>query len=424
MFKNALISRLRVLAAYLYRLVMETYRHFIVRDCQHSAAALTYVSLFALVPVLTLVYSMVSVLPASEELDQQIQRLIFDNLVPSSGQALQDHLYSFTDRARSLTLPGVIMLVVTAYLMLKTIEKTFNKIWGVSKTRSGLSSFLIYWAILTLGPILIGAGIVMSTYLLSMELMVGDWSPAGLAAIIFEYLPGVLAAAAFTLFFALVPNCYVPVRDAAIGGVITALLFEVGKNLFADIVAKTSYQTIYGAFAIIPLFLLWIFVLWVLVLGGAVLVRTIAFLRIESRSQGYSDLVAALVVLHAIYQGMQTGKSVRPVTFFRLGVHPEQFNRIRNVLIKDGLIAETRAGRFLMGRTLDSISVADVARIVGSDGVAAQSIVFTTPEPWQKELERRLSTIEENQATTLAIALADLFTKPEPPLETPRLLHK
>ena len=308
--------------------------------------------------------------------------------------------------------------------MLKTIEKTFNKIWGVGQTRSGISSFLTYWAILTLGPVLMGAGIVMSTYLLSMELMLGDWDPSGLAAWAFEFVPGILSALAFTLFFALVPNCYVPPRDAVIGGVATAVLFEFGKDLFAVIVAKTSYQTIYGAFAIIPLFLLWIFLLWGLVLGGAVLVRTIAYLRIEARSQGYSDLVAALIVLAAIVEGMDKGKNVGAITFFKLGVHPEQFNRIRILLLKSGLLAETRGGRFLLARRIDTLTLADVAKTVGAGDPSPENLVFVDQLPWHGRLKSRLATLEQNRLETLDMTLSELFTSREEVPNPPRLLHK
>lgn len=407
---NAAALKLR--GGYFWRLAREVYRHFLARDCQQSAASLTYVSLFALVPMLTLVYSLVSVLPASGEIEANLQRMIFDNLVPTSGQAVQEHLASFTERARSLTLPGVVVLVVTAYLMLKTIEKTFNKIWGVEQARSGLSNFLIYQAVLTLGPLLIGAGLAISTYLLSVELLWGEIANLGLTNTLLQYLPGFLAAVAFTLFFALVPNCSVPLREAAIGGVVTAVLFEMGKSLFTALVAKTSYQLIYGAFAIVPLFLLWIYVLWVLILGGAVLVRSLVHLRIEAHSKGYTELMAALVFIEQVLAGMRGGAAVRAANLYRQGVHPEQFNRIKNQLLDARILAETRSGRFVLGRTLDTVTLYDLEQLVSRSDFGQWRTLGDQLAPWQKNLQQRVDQCQQQQREALDLTLDQLLNSP------------
>ena len=412
MLAKVSMESLKAKGHFLWTLIGEVYKHFMARDCQQSAAALTYVSLFSLVPMLTLVYSLVSILPASGELESLLQRLIFENLVPTSGQAVQEHLASFTERARSLTLPGVVLLVVTAYLMLKTIEKTFNKIWGVEQARSGLSNFLIYQSILTLGPILIGAGLAMSTYLLSIELMWGGLNELGLARIFLTYLPGLLAAIAFTLFFALVPNCSVPLREAAIGGLVTAILFELGKRLFTALVAKSSYELIYGAFAIVPLFLLWIYILWVLILGGAVLVRSLVHLRVQAQARGYTELMAAMVLISQVVKAMRGGAAVRAANAYRWGVHPEQFNRIKNRLLEARILAETRSGRFVLGRTLDSVTVRDVEQCVAQSDFGYVKPIHTQLEPWQETLQARIDRCRSDQHNALNLSLLELFEKP------------
>ncbi|BFM06621.1 YihY family inner membrane protein [Halioxenophilus aromaticivorans] len=415
MLANVSMESLRARGRYVWRLVIEVYQHFMARDCQQSAASLTYVSLFALVPMLTLVYSLVSILPASGELETMLQKVIFENLVPTSGQAVQEHLASFTERARSLTLPGVAVLVVTAYLMLKNIEKTFNKIWGVEQARSGLSNFLIYQAVLTLGPILIGAGLAISTYLLSIKLRWGGLEDFGLGPVLLGYLPGVLAAIAFTLFFAMVPNCSVPMKEAAIGGLITAILFETGKNLFTALVAKSSYELIYGAFAIVPLFLLWIYVLWSLILGGAVLVRCLVHLRIEASAKGYTELMAAMVFVSQVVKGMRGGSAVRAANAYRWGVHPEQFNRIKNNLLKARILAETNSGRFVLGRTLDSITVRDIEHCVARSELGQVKTFSGHLEPWQEKLQQRIAECQVHQSSALNITLLELFEVPKTP---------
>src|SRR5690606_25872231 len=190
------------------------------------------------------------------------------------------HLQDFSKQARNLTVFGVIFLVVSAYLMLTDIEKNFNQIWGGLSERKGVANFLLYWAVLSLGPLLLGLGLVMSTYLMSLRLVIDAYDALGILALVFEVGPFLLTTVAFTLLFVTVPNCKVPIAHGLLGGLVTALVFEVLKGLFTWVVARTSFTLIYGAFAIVPLFLLWINVIWTVILGGAVLVRTISIYQI------------------------------------------------------------------------------------------------------------------------------------------------
>ena len=155
-------------------------RHFLTylvarfnRDgCRQSAAALTYMSLFAIVPMLTLMYSMFSLVPAFNEVGSQVEAFIFSKFLPSSGQEISQYLTEFSSQARKLSAAGVIILMVTSFLMLANIEKTFNHIWATTGSRKGLAGFLVYWAILSLGPLLLAAGMMMKTYLVSFQLIV------------------------------------------------------------------------------------------------------------------------------------------------------------------------------------------------------------------------------------------------------------
>ena len=127
-------------------------QRFIADQGTNSAAALTYTTLFAVVPMMTVTFSMLSAIPAFQGTGEQIQSFIFRNFVPSAGETLQQYLREFTTQARQLTWVGVAVLAATAFWMLVTIEKTFNTIWRVRQPRRGVSSFLLYWAILSLGP--------------------------------------------------------------------------------------------------------------------------------------------------------------------------------------------------------------------------------------------------------------------------------
>src|SRR5690606_27643838 len=113
-------------------------------------------------------------IPAFNQVGGQIEAFIFDNFVPSTGAALREYLSEFSQQARQLTGIGVAVLMVTAFMMLLNIEQSFNAIWRIRQPRRGLSSFLLYWAVLSLGPLLLGAGFVVSTYLASLSFLSGD----------------------------------------------------------------------------------------------------------------------------------------------------------------------------------------------------------------------------------------------------------
>ena len=277
--------------------------------CRQSAAALTYMSLFAVVPMLTLMYSMFSLVPAFNEVGSQVEAFIFSKFLPSSGQEISQYLTEFSSQARKLSAAGVVILMVTSFLMLANIEKTFNHIWATTGSRKGLAGFLVYWAILSLGPLLLAAGMMMKTYLVSFQLIVDEVDSLGVSAILFSYLPWLLTWLAFTLLYIAVPNCKVRTSYAIFGGLVTTALFETAKTLFGLLVAHSSYTSVYGAFAVIPLFLLWIYLLWVLILVGAELVRSLETFRYQGRGSAMPDLLAVVIILWQCWRRQQKGQS-------------------------------------------------------------------------------------------------------------------
>ena len=237
------------------------------------AAALTYTTLFALVPLMTVTYSVLSMIPSLQENRSDIEQLLLGNLVPASGDALMGYLYQFSQQAQQLTAVGIVFLVITAFMMLRSIENTFNQVWQLKSGRKGLSSFLLYWAILSLGPLMLSAGLAVSSYLASFSLWKEDWVPTYGTLALGLFVPYLTSFLAFTLIYWAVPNCNVPLRHAAIGGGLVALFFEIGQEVFAE--ATTffpSYQLIYGAFAAVPLFLMWLYLSWLVILLGAEIV--------------------------------------------------------------------------------------------------------------------------------------------------------
>ncbi|MDN3640453.1 YihY family inner membrane protein [Simiduia curdlanivorans] len=393
-----------------WRLLSEVYHQFNEKHCQMSAGALTFMTLFAMVPMMTVTYSVFSLFPAFQGMDAQLNQLIFSNFLPESGSDVTEYLAEFTEQARKLNLASVPLLVVTAYLMLKNIEKTFNRIWGVKQGRKGISNFLIYWAILTLGPLSLGVGVAMSTYFFSLKFFAAEGANSfSLWATLLSYLPLLLTALLFSLLFAAVPNCRVPIKKAAIGGVLVAILFELLKRAFGIIMAKSSFAVIYGAFAFLPLFLIWVNITWVLVLGGAILVRVLSTNNRVTLSVKYPDLVAALIVLWEFRQRLGSGASIADSDLLSVGVGAEQWQRLRDAFLEHQVIAVTAQGDYVLCRDLAQISLRKLADIVEVEAQMPGVSDYLQQFGWFSAVAPRLLSVDQHTEQQYDVPLAELF---------------
>lgn len=266
--------------------LMNAIKRFSSSEHQAHAAALTYTTLFALVPLLTVTYTVLSMIPSLQENRSDIEQLMLGSLVPSSGDVLMGYLHQFSQQAQKLTVVGIVLLAVTAFMMLRSIEDTFNQIWLLKRTRKGISSFLLYWGILSLGPLMLSGGIAASSYFSSLSLWQEDWVPTYGTLALGLLIPYLTSFFAFTLIYWAVPNCNVPLKHAAMGGSLVALFFELGQEIFAEVTTLfPSYQLIYGAFAAVPLFLMWLYLSWLLILFGAEIVYLLGAGRLNEQDE-------------------------------------------------------------------------------------------------------------------------------------------
>jgi membrane protein len=235
------------------------------------AGELSFTTLLALVPLTTVSVAVLSLFPVFETWMDAIQQFIYGNFVPAAGAAVSEYLAEFAANAGRLTAWGLLFLLVTALLLMATIEHAFNDIWHVAQPRKRIHRFLGYWAVLTLGPILIGLGVSVTSYLLSLPLIAGPATPAGLRALVLAVAPTAFEVLAFMLMYVVVPNHRVRWRDALLGAIVAAALFELAKRGFGWFVLSfATYRAIYGALAALPVFLIWIYLSWTVVLLGAV----------------------------------------------------------------------------------------------------------------------------------------------------------
>lgn len=391
------------------RFLVSLWTLFNEKNCRQNAAALTYMTLFAIVPLVTVSYAMLSLFPDFAGLESKLQQQIFSHFVPESGREVQEYISNFSAQAQRLTGAGIGILMVTAGLMLRNIEATFNAIWDVPRGRRGVSSFLLYWAILSLGPVLLGAGMAATTYLFSMKMFLPDGDTLGLLPIVLRVLPWIFTAMAFTLLFIAVPNCRVPLRHGLAGGVITAFAFELAKYLFGIMVARSSVQAVYGAFAFVPLFLIWIYTMWMIVLAGCVLVRTLSAYQAAARGRKYSDVMAALVLLWEFFRKYRYGRAVREQDISGAGIKPAQWRRIREVLQDKKVITQTERNDYVLTRDLDAVSLADLVEWMNPAPMSRHSDRELRGLPWYRDIEERFVETREFTDDKLAINLAELY---------------
>lgn len=246
-----------------------------VQRSHQASASLSYTTLFAVVPLLTVIYAVLSAIPYFHGVGDQLQRLILTNFMPNSGATVQAYIMGFVSHARKLTWLGVGILAVTAVMMLMTVEGVFNQIWRAENKRRVIKSLTMYWVLISVGPLLVGAGFVLSSYLTSLKLFSGAVHILDSKTLL-QWLPLLFNTVAFAMMYKVIPHSYVKIQHAVMGGLWAAVIFEVTKSLFTQFVAQSNLSLIYGAFAAVPLFLLWIYVSWLIILLGAEFVHALS----------------------------------------------------------------------------------------------------------------------------------------------------
>ena len=238
------------------RFIRFVLKHFVQDDCPYIASALAFTTLLAVVPLMTVGLAIFSTFPIFQGFSQPLQDFIFTNFIPTTGAMVQFYLQQFTSQVSKLSVWGILLLLVTALLMLFTIERAMNKIWRVNSGRHGVSAFLLYWAILSLAPILIGLSIAISSYLFSTTLPLDNL----LFSLVIHYSPFFLSLIGFIFLYTIVPNCPVKIRHAFCGSLVATILFELAIEGFAYFLTRyNTYELLYGAFAILPLFFIWVY---------------------------------------------------------------------------------------------------------------------------------------------------------------------
>lgn len=379
------------------------------------AGDLGYISLIGLVPMLTIGFAVLAAFPAFENLRDRIQALIFQNFVPTIGVQVQDVVDKLVDAAAELTVVGVLGLALIALLLLTTVEHAFNHIFRVSRARSVLGRFVVYWTVVTLGPLLVGASFSLSSWLFSesdqsmSEFLDYAGGPLSFLA------PLLLTVAAFALFYIIVPNRKVRLLDALIGAAVAAVLFAVLRFAFVVYVAQAdNYFTLYGALAALPLFLTWLFASWAVVLLGAVVTASRPEWRMQLAQIGETQpalrrLLIAFDVLERLVEASRRGGRGlrRPDLLTASGAPEAALVAVLEDMERGGLLARTDRRRWVISRDLRQTTLGDLAHALGLG--LPESVPPVVSRPYGDTLAATLERLHEAERPALCTPLSDIL---------------
>lgn len=403
------------------------------------AGSLTFTTTLALVPLLTIVLAIFTMFPAFGQVREMLDAWFVQNLMPRAiASTISGNLTQFADKAKGLSALGAVALLFTTAATMSLIERVFNQIWRVRQPRPLAQRLLVYWALLSLGPLLFGLSISFTSQL--VDVTGGLERDASLLGTLFFTLASVaVTTAGYSLLYVVVPNRVVAWRDAFWGALAAAIAFEIAKRGFGLFIRQfPTYAIIYGALAALPLFLVWIYVTWMITLVGAVLTAALPVVKHErwwyepAPGGAFVDAMSVLKVLHGSAKlsgnAMVAGSTIRDHT--RIGY--DELGRLLDRMVGEGWVgrvqdeAPPRVGwrfnrrgeqeNWVLLADPDSLRLADVYRLFVFDCAAAEAMQREDAGPESPlaldvgELARR---VEEAVEAGLEQTLAAHFGDPE-----------
>lgn len=374
----------------------------------YSASALTYTTLLALVPFLTVCMTIMSAFPFFKEIGVGLQQFVFQNFIPSSGQVIQGYIYTFIQQASQLSVVGMIFLIVTSISMMLTIERAINDIWKVHSQRQGISAISLYWAILSLAPIFIGLSIAATSYLISLPFMTDVAAKFTWGKLLIGNIHISITFLVLMFLYIGVPNRKVLWRYGFIGALIATVLFELTKKLFVFYVMHaTTYQHIYGALAIVPIFLLWLYLLWVYVLLGALISNVLTKHFYGITADGIDGFSHAILWLEKLWIAQQKGEGLSVHELYRQVPLNYQIDSYDMLLILENnqMVRKINVNEYMLSRDLSHFTL----------GNLYQQLPWKLPNILCKNLSELainvLKMVDQDLQKNLNVPLGDIFSK-------------
>nr|WP_245979236.1 YihY family inner membrane protein [Lysobacter pythonis] len=382
-----------------------------------AAGSLAYITLFALVPLATVIFGTLSAFKVFTEgkWAKKLSDYIFMNFVPSSARAVEEYLLQFSENANALTVVGTVALVVSLLITLTSVEAIFNRIWRVPTSRPQLSRFLVYWTVLTLGAVFAVASLALSAQFFALAIfdsMPGQW----LERLLLRATPILIELGAFATIYRVVPHRTVKWRHALAGAVLGVVGFELVKwGLGVFLGNFNTYERIYGSVALLPVLLMWIYLSWVAVLLGASFASSLSAFRYQPANQrlpeGY-EIYGMLRMLGRFHLARGQGR----------GLHIDEIRRLDPILTDSlvqemlsqlseaGILARAEGGDWLLARDLGDVTLAELysvgrlripiheAHLPCKDDVLGRAVLEVLDDvrlPLRDLLKRRVSSVYE-----------------------------
>ena len=403
---------------------------FSADGCFAASGALSYTTLVSLVPLGVIALGVLSAFPIFASVRQQLLALVFQNFVPAISDEAAWWFEYFAGSAAQATAIGIVGTAGTGVLLLVTVEDQLNALWRCMTQRPWGQRILAYWTLITLGPLLVGMSLTLSTYLDNAARRAGfdpealaQFASAGWPHYFARLLPFLLELTACTLLYCIIPNCAVRWRDGLAGAAVAAAVIEILKVGFSFYIGTwASYQSVYGAIAAVPIFLLWMYVTWNAVLLGAVVAANLPTWRVDERlahlSSGGVRLGFSLALIALLWRAQGGGRTCRIAALAHdLGVPTTVIDEHLQTLARAGFTAATQDGAWALTwdpqtATLHDLYVALGLPLAGT--WLAQPLV-----PWQMQVAPAMDRIVKAEAEAMRVTLADLLAEvrsPAPPV--------
>ena len=309
------------------------FKEYVRKDCPTVAASITLSSLFAIVPAFFIIINILDTFNVFNSFSGNIQQFLFSNMLPDSANTVQEYIISISKQMTALPVVSVFFLIMLIFMMIKRLEKTLNKIFYVQKSRSIIQSLLVYWTLMTVGPLLLGFVFVSSTYVLSMTWISDE---AGITKYLLSGLSIFFLTGGFFVVYKILPNTKINSWIALLASFLVAILFTVAKKLFSLYMFYVpTYSVIYGSLSLIPIFILWVFVAWHITLLGSVMIRGIQYMRVsldfneKSKSDDLSTSISILKELYFAQKDLVDGVAMNRL-YKNTGI--TDYDKIKNIL--------------------------------------------------------------------------------------------
>jgi membrane protein len=409
-----------------------TWERFLEDRCLQTAGALAFTTLFAMVPLTAATLGILSAFPVFEEWRIKLTVWVFNNFVPAAGNVVQTYLTEFAANASKATAIGVLVLVFSAISLMMSIEDAFNRIWRVKTHRGAASRFVIYWTALSLGPMLLVAAVAISSYLFALPFLDAAATQLSLKARLLTVLPFLIVWVAMITGYMVIPNRSVRFRDAALGGLIAAVLFEAAKHGFAWYAGGiATYQQVYGALSIVPIFFFWMYLSWTIVLLGASITASLSafdYRHADDRIDPDQELSGLLNVIGRLAAAHREGRGLHSAELLALEPYltDDLLQRYIGDLSEVSIIRRTELDEWILSRDLAGVTLLDLYRAgdyrlpVGSQRLPGEPLVDEARKPMQElaialngHLTVPLASVVRMPATTKAAPPSESQGKPE-----------